>query len=63
MANHTSTSNNKPKQKSIVAYPKFGNSALSSEFYNYAFNIEFVAAVACYEKNEILIRKLKPFLN
>ena len=34
-----------------IACPKFGQAALSSEFYDYAFNTEFVAAVGILQKN------------
>ena len=42
-----------------VAFPTFGNPALSLETYNYARNKVFVAAVGMLRKKEITIWKLK----
>ena len=44
---------------SRVACPKFGHPALSLQFYNYALNTDFVAAVGIL-REKITIRKLKP---
>ena len=44
-----------------LASTKFGQPALSSEFYNHAINVKFVAAVGKLRKNKITIRKLQHF--
>ena len=44
-----------------ITCPKFGDPALSSEFYDYALNVEFATDVGMLRRNKN-IRNLKKFL-